>query len=85
MTLEGYPGLDIPLDSRGTMSVIREVSESFRAVSAADVMTGRFEPVSYETPALVGGTAFGMADIVPTPYSGAAYGVELQASCPPVR
>ena len=28
---------------------------------------------------IVGGTAFGMADIVPTPYSGAAFGVELQA------
>ena len=27
---------------------------------------------------IVGGTAFGMADIVPTPYSGAAFGVELR-------
>jgi class 3 adenylate cyclase len=28
---------------------------------------------------LIGGTAFGMGDIVPTPYNGAAAGVELQA------
>lgn len=81
MTLEGYPGLDIPLDSRGTMRVsFARSPESFRAVSAADVMTGRVEPDLLRNAwVLVGGTAFGMADIVPTPYSGAAYGVELQA------
>ena len=81
MTLDGYPGLDIPLDSRGAMRVSFSRSpESFRAVSAADVMAGRIEPGLLRNAwVLVGGTAFGMADIVPTPYSGAAYGVELQA------
>ena len=81
MTLEGYPGLDIPLDSRGAMRVsFARSPESFRAVSAADVMAGRVEPDLLRNAwVLVGGTAFGMADIVPTPYSGAAYGVELQA------
>ena len=81
MTLDGYPGLDIPLDSRGAMRVsFARSPESFRAVSAADVLAGRIEPDLLRNAwVLVGGTAFGMADIVPTPYSGAAYGVELQA------
>ena len=81
MTLDGYPGLDIPLDSRGAMRVsFARSPESFRAVSAADVMAGRVAPDLLRNAwVLVGGTAFGMADIVPTPYSGAAYGVELQA------
>ena len=49
-------------------------------MSAADVMAGRIEPELLRNAwVLVGGTAFGMSDIVPTPYSGAAYGVELQA------
>ena len=81
MTLDGYPGLDIPLDSSGAIRVsFARSPESFRAVSAADVMSGRIQPdLLRNTWVLVGGTAFGMADIVPTPYSGAAYGVELQA------
>jgi len=54
--------------------------EAFRAVSAADVMAGRVDAGLLDNAwVLVGGTAFGMADIVPTPYSGATYGVELQA------
>ena len=81
MTLDGYPGLDIPLDSEGAIRVsFARSPESFRAVSAADVMAGRIEPELLRNAwVLVGGTAFGMSDIVPTPYSGAAYGVELQA------
>ena len=81
MSLDGYPGLDIPLDSRGAMRVsFARSPESFRAVSAADVMAGRIDSDLLRNAwVLVGGTAFGMADIVPTPYSGAAFGVELQA------
>ncbi len=81
MTLDGYPGLEIPLDSRGAIRVsFARSPDSFRAVSAADVMAGRVQlDLLRDTWVLVGGTAFGMADIVPTPYSGAAFGVELQA------
>lgn len=81
LTLDGYPGLDIPLDENGAMRVsFAKSPESFRAVSAADVMRGRVDPVLLENAwVIVGGTAFGMADIVPTPYSGAAFGIELQA------
>ena len=81
MSLAGYPGLDIPLDPRGAMRVsFARAPEAFRAVSAADVMAGRVDADLLNNAwVLVGGTAFGMADIVPTPYSGATYGVELQA------
>ena len=52
----------------------------FQAVSAVDVMRGRADTSLFKnTIAIVGGTAFGMGDIVPTPYNGGTYGVELQA------
>ena len=81
MTLDGYPGLEIPLDRSGTMRISYAQSpDVFQAVSAIDVMRGRADPSLLEnTIAIVGGTAFGMGDIVPTPYSGGTYGVELQA------
>ena len=81
MTLDGYPGLEIPLDRSGAMRISFEQSpDAFQAVSAVDVMRGRADPRLLEnTIAIVGGTAFGMGDIVPTPYSGGTYGVELQA------
>ena len=81
MSLPAYPGLDIPVDSRGAMRVsFTKSPEAFVAVSAADVMAGRTDTSLLENAwVIVGGTAFGMADIVPTPYSGAAFGVELQA------
>lgn len=81
LTLDGYPGLDIPLDSQGNLRIsYAKAPEAFRAVSAIDVMNGRIDPAMLaNTWVLIGGTAFGMADIVPTPYSGAVPGVELQA------
>ena len=81
LTLSGYPGLEIPLNDRGAMRIsFAKEPEAFRAVSAADVMSGRADPSLLQNAwVIVGGTAFGMADIVPTPYSGAAFGVELQA------
>ena len=54
--------------------------ESYRAISAADVLAGDFDAAMLDnTWALIGATAFGMGDIVPTPYSGSTPGVELQA------
>lgn len=81
LTLAGYPGLEIPLDATGAIRIsFAKAPEAFRAVSAADVMNGRVDPSILQGAwVIVGGTAFGMADIVPTPYSGAAFGVELQA------
>lgn len=81
LTLAGYPGLEIPLDAEGAMRIsFAKAPEAFRAVSAADVMNGRVDSSILQGAwVILGGTAFGMADIVPTPYSGAAFGVELQA------
>ena len=53
---------------------------AFQALSEADVINDRIDTsILNNAWVIVGGTAFGMADIVPTPYSGAAFGVELQA------
>jgi CHASE2 domain-containing sensor protein/class 3 adenylate cyclase len=81
LRLQAYPGLDIPLDAEGNIRIsYQDLPENFMAVSAADVMMGRVEPGLLENAwVLVGATAFGMGDIVPTPYNGSAPGVELQA------
>ena len=81
LRLQAYPGLDIPLDADGNIRIsYQDLPENFMAVSAADVMMGRIQPGLLENAwVLVGATAFGMGDIVPTPYNGSAPGVELQA------
>ena len=81
LSLPAYPGLDIPLDHSGAMRIsFAKSPASFQAVSAADVMAGRADKAMFDNAwVLVGGTAFSMGDIVPTPYSGAVPGVELQA------
>lgn len=81
MQLDGYPGLGIPLDAVGNMRIsYRNLPETYRAVSAVDVLNGAFDADMLDnTWALVGVTAFGGGDIVPTPYNGSTPGVELQA------
>lgn len=81
LTLDAYPGLQIPLDAGGNLRVSYQNSpEVYQAVSAVDVMNGRIDTdMLQNTWVLVGATAFGIGDIVPTPYSGATPGVELQA------
>ena len=80
MTLEGYPGLEIPLDSQGTMRVsFARSPESLRAVSAADVMTGQLSLICYETPGCWSEALRLGWPILCHSCSGAAYGVELQA------
>ena len=53
---------------------------SFISVPAIDVLKGNFDSSLFDnTLVLIGATAFGLDDIVPTPYSGSSPGVELQA------
>ena len=81
MRLDAYPGLSIPLDENGNLRIsYRELPQNYRAVSAVDVMNGAVDADMLENGwVLVSGTAFGMGDIVPTPYAGSVPGVELQA------
>ena len=81
LTLDSYPGLAVPLDAEGNLRIsYRRAPESYLAVPAADVLAGRVDREVFANAwVLVGATAFGLGDIVPTPYSGATPGVELQA------
>lgn len=81
LKFDGYPGLDIPLDRDANLRIsFAKDPSAYTAVSAVDVINGNFDAGLLENAwVLIGGTAFGMGDIVPTPYSGAATGVELQA------
>ena len=81
LTFDSYPGLEVPLDSEGNMRVsFRQSPAAFRSISAVDILNGNFdETVLDNVLVLVGATAFGLDDVVPTPYSGYSPGVELQA------
>lgn len=81
LSLDAYPGLEVPLDAEGDMRVpFRNAPESFRAFSAADIIDGIIDPELLDgTWVVVGYSALGLADIVPTPFNGATSGVELQA------
>jgi CHASE2 domain-containing sensor protein len=81
LTFDDYPGLSIPLDNKGSLRVsYRSGPESYRAISAVDVLNGSADlSLLRNSWVLVGATAFGLDDVVPTPYSAAAPGVELQA------
>lgn len=76
-----YPGLAIPMNDKGDMRISYQKSPaSFQVISAADVLNGRIDPTMLQNVwVLVGATAFGLGDIVPTPHSGVTPGVELQA------
>ena len=81
LTLDAYPGLGIPLDESGDLRIsYANLPSNYQAISAIDVLNGDIQPGLLDnTWALVGATAFGSDDIVPTPYNGATPGVELQA------
>jgi CHASE2 domain-containing sensor protein len=81
LRLDGYPGLDIPLDADGNLRVsFRNHPDSYRGLPAIDVINGSIDSDILDgTWVVFGHTAFGLDDIVPTPYSGATAGVELQA------
>jgi CHASE2 domain-containing sensor protein len=81
LQLQAYPGLDIPLDRDGNLRIsYANAPSAYRAVSAIDVINGSADSsLLQDAWVVVGGTAFGMSDVVPTPYNGATHGVELQA------
>ena len=81
LRLVAYPDLEIPLDSEGNLRISYASDPSaFRKIPAVDILNGDFDPVWFDnTWVLIGGTAFSMGDVVPTPYAGVAPGVELQA------
>ncbi len=81
LKLDVFAGLEIPLDIDGGLRIsFKKSPASFSSVSAVDVLKGNFDQSLFDnTLVLVGATAFGLDDIVPTPYSGSSPGVELQA------
>ncbi len=81
LRLDAYPGLEIPLDEDGNLRIsYKDLPQVYGAVSAVDVMNGNISPGLLENAwVLVGATALGMGDIVPTPYNGATPGIELKA------
>jgi adenylate cyclase len=74
-------GLQLPLDNQGQLRVSYQMPrEGFASVSAVDVLQGKV-PTSMLKGAwvLVGSTAFGGGDAVPTPQGAAVGGVEVHA------
>jgi len=74
-------GLQLPLDAQGHLRVSYQMPrDGFASVSAVDVLQGKV-PTSMLKGAwvLVGSTAFGGGDAVPTPQGGAVGGVEVHA------
>ena len=74
-------GLQIPIDAKGQLRVSYQMPRSgFVSVSAVDVIQGKVPPQMLKGAwALVGSTAFGGGDAVPTPQGGAVGGVEVHA------
>jgi len=81
LTHSALPGIQVPLDGNGDVRLSYRLSrKSFVSVPAADVIAGR-APAEFFKGAwvLVGATAFGIGDAVPTPHGGAVGGVEVHA------
>ena len=74
-------GLQLPLDSQGQLRVSYQMPrEGFASVSAVDVLQGKVPPSMLKGAwVLVGSTAFGGGDAVPTPQGAAVGGVEVHA------
>lgn len=76
-----YPELNIPLDAQGNLRIsYRRSPESYQVIPAVDVLNDQVDlSLLDNTWVQVGATAFGLGDVVPTPYSAATPGIELQA------
>lgn len=81
LTHRTLPALNLPLDRQGDIRLPYRLGRSaFAAVSAADVLEGRAPAALFSgSLVLIGATAFGIGDAVPTPHGGAVGGVEVHA------
>jgi len=82
LTLSGMPGVRVPLDANGDIRVpYHKARSSLVSISAADVLEGKLAQPNVLAGAwvLVGASAFGLADAVPTALGGAVSGVEVHA------
>lgn len=82
LTLSGMPGVRVPLDANGDIRVpYHKARSSLISISAADVLEGKLAQPNLLAGAwvLVGASAFGLADAVPTALGGAVSGVEVHA------
>ncbi len=81
LQLSTYTGIQFPVDDQGNIRFPYHLSPSaFQYISAVDVIEGRAPQNLLDNAwVLVGATAFGLGDIVPTPHEGGAPGIELQA------
>jgi adenylate cyclase len=81
LTSPVLPGITVGLDERGHLRVPYAVSrEALISISAADVLQDRAPPDLLKGAwVLVGASAFGMVDAVPTALGGAVSGAEIHA------
>jgi len=81
VSLSALPGMPIGLDAQGQMRVPYWLSRSaLISVSASDILQGKVAPDLLKGAwVLVGSSAFGLADAVPTALGGAVNGAEVHA------
>ena len=81
LTHPALPGIVVPLDGNGDARLsYRLPRRALISVSAADVLAGTAPDTLFRGAwALIGATAFGIGDAVPTPHGGAVAGVEVNA------
>jgi adenylate cyclase len=81
LSFPGLPGVQAPLDAQGNLRVpYLKARSAFTSVSAADVLEGRLPHQALRGKwALIGASAFGLSDTVPTALGGAVSGVEVHA------
>lgn len=79
LTHSALPGITVPLDANGDVRLsYRLPRRAFVSVSAAEVLAGEAPAELFRGAwVLVGATAFGIGDAVPTPHGGAVAGVEV--------
>lgn len=81
LSFKDLPGIRIPVDGNGALRLPYSLHpDAIAALSAADVLQGRV-PAGMLRGAwvVVGGSAFGIKDAVPTPFGGAVAGVSVHA------
>lgn len=81
LTHPALPGIAVPLDDNGDVRLsYRLPRRAFASVSAADVLSGQAPADLFRGAwVLIGATAFGIGDAVPTPHGGAVGGLEVHA------